>query len=248
MLVPADIRFPLERANGVQIVKTAAALAARGRAHDAARARTATRGRPPRSWPSTAWRRSPACACGGLRVRPPPRARSRCRALRFLGRARPRRAWPRCAAARVVFTRDLQLADLLLRAARGAGPRGVRGARGGGAHVPASAARLYGTGEAADPRKAARLRRARGAGVAAAPAASWPPPPGIRDTLHRGVRARGARVARDPERLRRARGPRVPRPRRRRRRRASSTRASSIRGRASTCWWRPWRGARRRGS
>ena len=39
VLMPADVRFPLERANGVQIVKTAAALAARGRAHDAARAR-----------------------------------------------------------------------------------------------------------------------------------------------------------------------------------------------------------------
>ena len=34
--MPADIRFPLERANGVQIVKTAAALARGGRAHDAA--------------------------------------------------------------------------------------------------------------------------------------------------------------------------------------------------------------------
>ena len=30
VLVPADIRFPLERANGVQIVKTAAALSGAG--------------------------------------------------------------------------------------------------------------------------------------------------------------------------------------------------------------------------
>ena len=30
LLVPADIRFPLERANGVQIIKTAAALADAG--------------------------------------------------------------------------------------------------------------------------------------------------------------------------------------------------------------------------
>ena len=30
VLMPADIRFPLERANGVQIVKTAAALAGQG--------------------------------------------------------------------------------------------------------------------------------------------------------------------------------------------------------------------------
>ena len=32
LLVPADVRFPLERANGIQIVKTAAALARAGAA------------------------------------------------------------------------------------------------------------------------------------------------------------------------------------------------------------------------
>ena len=97
VLMPADIRFPLERANGVQIVKTAAALAARGRAHDAARA--PERPAPDRGDPGPLRRRrrTPACDVRRLRRAAPARARSRCRAPRSCARAMARGAAPRCA-------------------------------------------------------------------------------------------------------------------------------------------------------
>ena len=236
--MPADIRFPLERANGVQIVKTAAALARAGaRTHAAACAR-ATRARRPRSSPSTASRPHP-----GLRVRRLQRAAPP-RLLRAAARvaSSPAPPWPPgppCAAARWCFTRDLQLADVLLRAARRAARR-LRGARGGGAHVRASAAALYGTAEKADPAQGgAPARAARGACGAGA-AAVVTTTAGIRDSFAEALRRARRACTWCPNGCDvppTARSPACPTASRR----ASSTRASSIPGRAWTCWWRRWR-------
>jgi hypothetical protein len=110
--MPADIRFPLERANGVQIVKTAAALARAAPPTTLAGAQERPRARPPRSSRST-----DVAADARLRVR---RLAVGHRAgrfalprLRFLARAT---AASLAALQRgdVVLTRDLQLADALL--------------------------------------------------------------------------------------------------------------------------------------
>ena len=158
VLIPADIRFPLERANGIQIVKTAAALAARGGAHDAARAaeRPAAHRRDPR--PVRPARRTRASRSAGSRSVTAAGAFALPRAV-FLARAARGRAAAACGAGAVVFTRDLQLADVLLRL-----PAVARGAVVYEAHaVEALMYRergaLYGTGEVARPRKARRLAR-----------------------------------------------------------------------------------------
>ena len=82
----------------------------------------------------------------------------------------PRRRSPACAALRrgaVVFTRDLQLADLLLRLRRRRAASCTRRTRWRRSCTGERGA-LYGTAETADARQGAtRLRRARGAGVAA---------------------------------------------------------------------------------
>jgi glycosyltransferase involved in cell wall biosynthesis len=156
VLMPADIRFPLERANGVQIVKTAAALA---------RAGTPTtllvRQSDPRSTPEILAAYGvvphPCLAVKRLSVlhrrgsfllpRASFLARAMAKAAGVLGRGG------------LVFTRDLQLADLLLRLPGGAAGGVVYEAHAVEAVMYAERARLYGTREPADPAKARRLGR-----------------------------------------------------------------------------------------
>ena len=151
VVVPADVRFPLERANGIQIVKTAAAIA-----------RTGT--------PTTLVVRStdprPAAeilALYGVASEVPLEVR-RLRVLHRQGLfALPRalfllraglECWARCRRGGVVYTRDLQLAELALRL--GVRPL-VYEAHAIESVMYAERARLYGTQQTPSPRKAARL-------------------------------------------------------------------------------------------
>ena len=156
VLIPADIRFPLERANGVQIVKTAAALARAG-----CRARLLVRHTDPRPTEEI-------LALYGLA----PHEGLDVRRLGVLHRegsfALPRASFLAQASAlasaalrsgALVYTRDLQLADLLL----GLGPLAagpiVYEAHAVEALMYRERGALYGTGEAPNKRKAARLAR-----------------------------------------------------------------------------------------
>jgi glycosyltransferase involved in cell wall biosynthesis len=150
-MILADIRFPLERANGVQTVKTAAALARGGarvelvvRASDP-RATTEILARYGVAAPETlAVRRLSVLHRQGLFQLP--RLVFLVRAA-LAGRAHVRRGG-------VVFTRDLQLADLLLRL----GLRAlVYEAHAVEAMMYEERALLYGTAEPADPRKRQRI-------------------------------------------------------------------------------------------
>lgn len=185
VLLPADIRFPLERANGVQIVKTAAALAGTG---------TSTTLVVRQSDP-----RPTAEILAAYGVAPHPCLEVRRLAVlhrrgsfllpraSFLARAGLLAAGALRRGA-LVFTRDLQLADLLLRL-----PGGGRGvvyeAHAVEALMYAERAALYGTAETPDAAKAARLRRReervwrRAAGFVTTTA-------GIRATLHDAYGAR----------------------------------------------------------
>jgi len=153
VLIPADVRFPLERANGVQVVKTAAALAGLG-----VPTTLLVRRSDPRS---TAEILSLYGVSGaGLVVR-------RFFAFHRTGAFRvPRMAFLLRAAAAslsalgrgaVVFTRDLQLADLLLRA-RGRA-RVVYESHAVESVLYEERGQVYGTGEAPRAKKALRLRR-----------------------------------------------------------------------------------------
>ena len=154
--LPADIRFPLERANGVQILKTAAALARTG-----AETTLLVRRSDPRPTDEI-------LALYGLAPHP-------CLRVRRLGVLHRRgsyhvprasflaRAVAACFGARrrgeLVFTRDLQLADWLL----GLGSGGlVYEAHAVESLMYGERGALYGTGERPDPRKAARLARREG--------------------------------------------------------------------------------------
>ena len=153
VLIAADVRFPLERANGVQIVKTAAALARAG-----AKATLLVRDTDPR--PTDEILPLFGIAPGALRVR-------RLAVLHRPGSfAVPRatflaRAGVACLGAlhrgAVVFTRDLQLADLLLAVRRRA--RVVYEAHAVESILYRERAALYGTSEAPRAAKAERLRR-----------------------------------------------------------------------------------------
>jgi glycosyltransferase involved in cell wall biosynthesis len=152
VLVPADIRFPLERANGVQIVKTAAALSGAG-----ARTTLLVRQSDPRPTPDI-------LALFGVDPHP-------CLSVRRLGVLHRRGAFvlprvsflaratlavlPALRRRAVVFTRDLQLADVLLRLP--GKPRVVYEAHAVEALMYAERGVLYGTGERPDARKRARL-------------------------------------------------------------------------------------------
>ncbi len=155
ILIPADIRFPLERANGVQIVKTAAALARSG-AQTTLVVRQSDARPTPEILALLGLTSDPALAVRRLPVghRPGAFAVSR---LSFLARAW---ALARGALARgaVVFTRDLQLADLLL-SLRFAPNRVVYEAHAVEALRYAERGELYGTGESAGARKIRRLAR-----------------------------------------------------------------------------------------
>jgi glycosyltransferase involved in cell wall biosynthesis len=154
VLMPADIRFPLERANGVQIVKTAAALAQAGTPTTLLVRRTDPR---PTAEILAAYGVAPhPCLevrrLGVLHRRGSfllPRAsflaRAMARAAGVLGRGG------------LVFTRDLQLADLLLRLPGRGSPAVVYEAHAVEAVMYTERAALYGTGERADPAKARRL-------------------------------------------------------------------------------------------
>jgi glycosyltransferase involved in cell wall biosynthesis len=151
----ADVRFPLERANGVQIVKTAAALAGRGVETTLLVRRSDPRptdevlglyGVPP----------SPALHVRRLRVGHR-RGWSALPRATFLARAV---LVARAALARgeTVFTRDLQLADVLLALPRRGG-RVVYEAHAVESVMYRERGALYGRAEVASDRKAERLRR-----------------------------------------------------------------------------------------
>jgi glycosyltransferase involved in cell wall biosynthesis len=192
VLLPADVRFPLERANGIQVVKTAAALARAG-----ARVTLLVRASDPRPTDDV-------LALYGLAPHPGLRvrrvavfhrrgARALPRAL-FLSRAMAA-AVPVLRRGAVVFTRDLQLADLLCRWRAVSRGLLVYEAHAVEAVLYRERGALYGTGEVWSPRKAARLEGRertvwRGAWGFVATTA------GIRDafTAAHGPRARGTRV------------------------------------------------------
>jgi glycosyltransferase involved in cell wall biosynthesis len=154
IFIPADIRFPLERANGVQIVKTAAALARSG-----LQTTLLVRHSDPRSTeeilallglvpqPTLSVRRLAVFHATGQR------ALAR---MCFLARASI------CASREllrgsIVYTRDLQLADLLLSRARLGRSRVVYEAHAVEALMYAERGALYGTTETPLSRKVQRL-------------------------------------------------------------------------------------------
>jgi glycosyltransferase involved in cell wall biosynthesis len=156
VLVPADVRFPLERASGIQIVKTAAALARAG-----ARTTLLVRASDPRPTEEVlalyGLRPDDALQVRRLSVRHRRGSRAWARAL-FLSRAAAAAvAGLRRGAA--IFTRDLQLADLLLRLRGIARGPLVYEAHAVEALMYRERGRLYGTDEVARPRKALRLER-----------------------------------------------------------------------------------------
>jgi glycosyltransferase involved in cell wall biosynthesis len=155
LVIPADIRFPLERANGVQIVKTADALARAG-----VRTTLLVRRSDPRP-------DAELLALYGLTPRLELRIRRLVRhrpglrhgtRLAFLLRAAFAcgRALARGAA---VLTRDLQLAELLLRLSPSSRRRLVYEAHAVEALMYRERGALYGTGERPSRRKEARLDR-----------------------------------------------------------------------------------------
>lgn len=177
VLVPADIRFPLERANGVQIVKTAAALAGTG-----TRTTLLVRQSDPRPTPDI-------LALYGIA----PATELRVRRLRVLHRrgafAVPRASFlaraalfaiPALRRGAAVLTRDLQLADVLLRLP--GHPRVVYEAHAVEALMYGERAALYGTSEKSDPRKRERLAKREGR-VWRAAAAVVTTTAGIRDSF-----------------------------------------------------------------
>jgi glycosyltransferase involved in cell wall biosynthesis len=155
VLIPADIRFPLERANGVQILKTAAALARGGTPTTLFVRQTDPRptdeilalyGLVPH--PALVVRRLPVLHRQGAFTLP--------RAT-FLARTVAAAMGARRGA--VIYTRDLQLADLLL----GLGPVApgpvVYEAHAVESVMYAERGALYGTGETPNPRKTRRLAK-----------------------------------------------------------------------------------------
>ena len=186
VLVPADIRFPLERANGVQIVKTAAALSGAG-----ARTTLVVRQSDPRPT-------SEILALFGVGPHPGLRVR-RLQVLHRRGSvALPRASFlaratlvalPALRRGAVVLTRDLQLADVLL--SLPGTPRVVYEAHAVEALMYAERAALYGTQEKASPRKRERLRSREGR-VWRGAAAVVTTTAGIRDSFAEayGARAR----------------------------------------------------------
>ncbi len=151
--MPADIRFPLERANGVQIVKTAAALARAG-VHTTLMVRYSD----PRPTGEILGlygiephrdleiRRLPVLHRTGSFTLP---------RVTFLARTAAAVASARGS---LVFTRDLQLADLLA----GLGPvlsPVVYEAHAVESLLYAERGEIYGTGERPNPRKARRLQK-----------------------------------------------------------------------------------------
>jgi glycosyltransferase involved in cell wall biosynthesis len=155
-VIPADVRFPLERANGVQVVKMAAALARSGipttlvvRQSDPRPSAEilARYGLEPEA--GLEIRRLGVLHRRGSYVVP---------RISFLLRATAL-SWVRSLRGAVVYTRDLQLADLLLRLRPG--PL-VYEAHAVEALMYGERGALYGTDEGPSPRKAARLEAREG--------------------------------------------------------------------------------------
>jgi glycosyltransferase involved in cell wall biosynthesis len=154
VLMPADVRFPLPRANGVQIVKTAAALARAG-----VRTTLLVRQSDPRPTDEilslfgvepTALlevRRLPVNHRAGSYTLP---------RLTFLARTTAAAVAGRRAA---VFTRDLQLADILLGLSSFAHGPVVYEAHAVESLLYSERGEIYGTGEKPNPRKARRLQK-----------------------------------------------------------------------------------------
>jgi glycosyltransferase involved in cell wall biosynthesis len=154
VLVPADVRFPLARASGIQIVKTAAALARAG-----ARTTLLVRDSDPRPTDEVlalyGLRPHAGLQVRRFRVRHRRSARMLPRAV-FLARAAAA-ALVAMRRGAVVFTRDLQLAAMLVRLRPLARGSVVYEAHAVEALMYRERGRLYGTGEVAGPRKALRL-------------------------------------------------------------------------------------------
>jgi glycosyltransferase involved in cell wall biosynthesis len=159
VLVPADVRFPLERANGIQVVKTAAALARAG-----ARTTLVVRASDPRPTEEV-------LALYGLRAHPCLSVRRLAVGHRPGALALPRAVFlARAAAAAIqglrrgaaVFTRDLQLAEMLVRLPAFARGPVVYEAHAVEAVMYRERGALYGTGEVPAPGKERRLARREG--------------------------------------------------------------------------------------
>ncbi len=185
VLVPADIRFPLERANGVQIVKTAAALARAG-----AETRLFVRKSDERSAeeilalyglaadPRLSVTRTVQHRVGSHVV---PRATFLVKAFSAALRAARRGA--------IVYTRDLQLAEVLVRFVPAIARRVVYEAHAVEALLYRERGVLYGSAEVADERKARRLFK-REQRVWAGARAVVTTTAGIRDTFAESYGAR----------------------------------------------------------
>ncbi|HET7292546.1 MAG TPA: glycosyltransferase family 4 protein [Vicinamibacteria bacterium] len=156
VLMPADVRFPLERANGVQILKTAGALARAG-IHTTLMVRHSDPRRTDEIMalygiapdPNLLIRRLPVLHRTGSFALP--RAAFLARTAAAIAAAR----------GSLVFTRDLQLADLLT----GLGPLiapVVYEAHAVETLLYNERGALYGTGERPNPRKARRLLKREG--------------------------------------------------------------------------------------
>jgi glycosyltransferase involved in cell wall biosynthesis len=190
-VIPADIRFPLERANGVQVLKSAAALARAGvhttllvRRTDPRTTREilALYGLEPH--PDLAIRRLPVLHRPGSFVLP--RASFLLRAAASTLRSLAHGA--------VVLTRDLQLADFLLALPKGRSRRVVYEAHAVEALLYGERGALYGTAERPNPVKLQRIA-GREARVWRRAAAVVTTTAGIRDSFAEAYGAReGVRV------------------------------------------------------
>jgi len=150
LLYLADIRFPLERANGIQTFETCRALAARG--HEVTllvRPDTSVPARDP--WFFYGAERVPGFTIDRI-ASVPESMRRACYVTTALGRIIARRA-------DVVFTRDLGLASLALGLPRSRRPALVYEAHGYAPAVSQELPRLLGTSARPSPRKLARLAR-----------------------------------------------------------------------------------------
>ena len=150
LLYLADIRFPLERANGIQTFETCRALAARG--HEVTLLVRPDTSVPPRDpWFFYGAERVPGFTIDRI-ASVPESMRRACYVTTALGRVIARRA-------DVVFTRDLGLASLALGVPRSRRPALVYEAHGYAPAVSQELPRLLGTSARPSPRKLARLAR-----------------------------------------------------------------------------------------
>ena len=150
LLYLADIRFPLERANGIQTFETCRALAARG--HEVTLLVRPDTSRPARDpWFFYGAERVPGFTIDRI-ASVPESMRRACYVTTALGRVIAR-------SADVVFTRDLGLASLALGVPRSRRPALVYEAHGYAPAVSQELPRLLGTSARPSPRKLARLAR-----------------------------------------------------------------------------------------